>query len=76
MLETSLTRFVSLWMTLRPKNKVLLLKPAGKCMTNFSVSDGGIGEVRFPTSMSLALRFEVSSMEYRNCLCAEADIIR
>ena len=55
-------------MTLKPKNKVLLLKPAGKCMTNFSVSDGGIGEVRFPTSMSLALSFEVSSMEYRNCL--------
>ena len=37
-------------------------------MTNFSVSDGGIGEVRFPISMSLSLSLEVSSMEYRNCL--------
>ena len=63
MLEMSLTRFVSLWMTLRPKNKVLFLKPAGKCMTNFSVSDGVNGEVRFPTSMSLSLSLTAFSKE-------------
>ena len=63
MLDTSLTRSVLLWMTLRPKNKVLLLRPAGKCITNFSVSEGVSGEVRFPISMSLWLSLDAFSKE-------------